>query len=103
MLRIDCQLVTKRFHLHVGPRLLRSHVVDSLRRRQREWFYAVKNVSFQIKSGESVAIVGRNGAGKSTLLSLITSLTRPDSGKITTEGKIAALLELGSGFHFDLT
>jgi len=103
MLRIDCELVTKRFHLHAGPRLLRSHVVDTLRRRQREWFYALKNISFQVKSGESVAMVGRNGAGKSTLLSLITGLTRPDSGRITTNGRIAALLELGSGFHFDLT
>jgi lipopolysaccharide transport system ATP-binding protein len=103
MVRIDCQAVTKRFHLHAGPRLLRSHVVNSLRRRQRDWFYALKNVSFRVSSGESIAIVGRNGAGKSTLLSLITGLTRPDVGEITTAGKIAALLELGSGFHFDLT
>jgi len=101
MLRIDCQLVTKRFHLHAGPRLLRSHLVNSLRRREGAWFYALRNVSFQVKSGESLAIVGRNGAGKSTLLSLITGLTRPDVGEITTTGRVAALLELGSGFHFD--
>jgi ABC-type polysaccharide/polyol phosphate transport system ATPase subunit len=77
--------------------------VNSLRRRERAWFYALKNVSFQLKSGESIAIVGRNGAGKSTLLSLITGLTRPDAGRIETTGRIAALLELGSGFHSDLT
>jgi ABC-type polysaccharide/polyol phosphate transport system ATPase subunit len=74
-----------------------------LRRREGAWFYALRNVSFQVKSGESLAIVGRNGAGKSTLLSLITGLTRPDVGEITTTGRVAALLELGSGFHFDLT
>src|SRR5205807_4501789 len=66
-------------------------------------FYALKNVSFEIESGNSVAIIGSNGAGKSTLLSLIYGLAKPSEGTITVNGKVAALLELGSGFHPDLT
>jgi ABC-type polysaccharide/polyol phosphate transport system ATPase subunit len=77
--------------------------MNTLRRRPPEWFYALRNVSFHVDPGESIAIIGRNGAGKSTLLSLITGLAQPDDGTITTNGRIAALLELGSGFHPELT
>lgn len=66
-------------------------------------FYALKNVSFQIREGETVGVVGRNGAGKSTLLSLVAGISYPDQGKVTVQGRVAALLELGSGFHGDLT
>jgi lipopolysaccharide transport system ATP-binding protein len=66
-------------------------------------FYALKDVSLQIAEGENVAIVGRNGAGKSTLLSLVCGLALPEKGRIEVNGKIAALMELGSGFHYDLT
>jgi ABC-type polysaccharide/polyol phosphate transport system ATPase subunit len=82
-----------------------------LRNRLREWmsgkrpesFAAVKNVSFVLERGESMAVVGPNGAGKSTLLSLAAGLSRPDAGSVSVSGRIAALLELGSGFHSDLT
>jgi ABC-type polysaccharide/polyol phosphate transport system ATPase subunit len=60
-------------------------------------------VSFRLEQGESLAIVGSNGAGKSTLLSLAAGLTPPDQGHVRVNGRIAALLELGSGFHPDLT
>src|SRR5690606_33381134 len=63
----------------------------------------LRNVSFKISKGESVGIVGSNGAGKSTLLSVITGLAHPDEGSIEVNGRVAALLELGSGFHPDLT
>lgn len=66
-------------------------------------FYALKNVSFQIREGETVGVVGRNGAGKSTLLSLVAGISYPDQGRVTVQGRVAALLELGSGFHGDLT
>lgn len=103
MFRIECYSVTKKFRRQHGPRLLRSHLADLFKPNQDEWFYAIRNVSFQVVAGESIAVVGRNGAGKSTLLSLLTGLARPDSGRVQVNGRLAALLELGSGFHGDLT
>lgn len=64
---------------------------------------ALDNVSFEIKKGEAVGIIGPNGAGKSTILKLISKVTVPDSGKITAQGKIGALIELGAGLHPELT
>ena len=65
--------------------------------------YALKNINLSIKHGESVGIVGTNGSGKSTLLKLITGVVTPTTGEIKTEGKIAALLELGAGFNPEYT
>ncbi len=69
----------------------------------RHRFYALKGVSFSVRKGESVAIIGRNGAGKSTLLSVVAGLCEPDSGTVETNGTISALMEMGAGFHYDLT
>jgi lipopolysaccharide transport system ATP-binding protein len=66
-------------------------------------FYALRNVSFDIKQGETVGIIGANGAGKSTLLKLITRITAPSTGSIRINGRIGSLLEVGTGFHPDLT
>ena len=63
----------------------------------------MKQVSFRLERGESMAVVGSNGAGKSTLLSLVAGLAEPSEGRVTVNGRVAALLELGSGFHPDLT
>lgn len=83
--------------------LLRGLLVDRFRNGETKPFFALKNVTFDIREGETVGVVGRNGAGKSTLLSLVAGISYPDAGKVTVDGRVAALLELGSGFHGDLT
>jgi ABC-type polysaccharide/polyol phosphate transport system ATPase subunit len=85
-------------------RLLRQHVSSWFRQNSPSIpFSALQHVSFHLARVASLGIVGSNGAGKSTLLSIISGLTRPDSGSVVVEGTIAPLLELGSGFHPDLT
>jgi len=71
--------------------------------RRESAFCALRDVSFVVREGESLGIVGGNGAGKSTLLNLATSLCYPDKGEVKVNGRLTAVLELGSGFHGDLT
>jgi ABC-type polysaccharide/polyol phosphate transport system ATPase subunit len=100
---IQFQGVSKIFQRHTGRKLIRHHFRDWFHSDPGHDFYALKDISFQIGSGESVAVIGGNGAGKSTLLSLICGLALPEKGSVEVGGKVAALLELGSGFHPDLT
>jgi ABC-type polysaccharide/polyol phosphate transport system ATPase subunit len=100
---IEFENVSKSFAHHGGAKLLRDHLELRFRKQQQTVFFALKNVSFRVEPGESLAIVGGNGAGKSTLLSLVVGLCRPNQGRVTVRGRVAALLELGSGFHHDLT
>src|SRR5215831_3416660 len=100
---IEFRSVSKSFARHTSRMLLRDRLTHWLKGEHRERFHALKNISFVVEAGEGVAVVGSNGAGKSTLLGLVAGLARPDEGTVQVTGRIAALLELGSGFHPDLT
>src|SRR5260221_2140217 len=92
-------------HLAGGYLSLRERMVSALKfeRNHIEDFWALKDVSFDVQPGESIGIIGRNGAGKSTLLKILSKITPPTIGRIISRGRIASLLEVGTGFHPELT
>ncbi len=100
---IEFNHVSKSFHRSAGQLLLRQYVADLFGGEEKNPFFALKDVNFHIGDGECVGVIGANGAGKSTLLSLITRLAPPSKGTVVVNGRVAALLELGAGFHQDLT
>jgi lipopolysaccharide transport system ATP-binding protein len=99
--------VSKQFTLRLErPRSFQElflKVVHLKGRPSKEKYWALRDVSFDIEAGEMVGIIGANGAGKSTLLKLISRIIEPSTGQITVDGRVSALLELGAGFHPDLT
>lgn len=100
------QEVSKRFILrHERARSFQEAFINiwNRRNRSREEFWALRDVSFELEEGGTLGIIGENGSGKSTALKLITRIIEPTRGAIKVQGKVAALLELGAGFHHDLT
>ena len=87
---------------HLAGSLKRA-AVNLVRRRRAETREVLRGIDLQIGRGETVALIGRNGSGKSTLLSLIARVYRPSAGVVRVNGRVAPLLELGAGFHPDLT
>jgi lipopolysaccharide transport system ATP-binding protein len=100
---VSFQNVSKVFPRHAGQMLLRDRIAKVFQPSAAEPFFALRDVSFTVDPGESLAVIGSNGAGKSTMLNIATGLCLPTSGKVMVNGRLAALLDLGAGFHPDLT
>ena len=108
---IKVENLSKCYHIYDQPRdRLKQMILPRMQRaigmQPRQYFrefWALKDVSFEVKKGETVGIIGRNGSGKSTLLQMVCGTLNPTSGSIQTSGRIAALLELGSGFNPDFS
>ena len=102
---IEVSDVTMRFRLNNDKILsLKEFVTTALRGKlQYNDFTALEHVSFEVKKGETLGLIGRNGAGKSTMLKVISGILKPTEGSVTCRGNVVPMLELGSGFDFDLT
>ncbi len=108
---IKVENLSKCYQIYDHPRdFLRQLILPRLQRmigrKSKQYFrefWVLEDISFEIKKGETVGIIGRNGCGKSTLLQMICGTLNPTSGNIQTDGRVAALLELGSGFNPEFT
>ena len=109
---IELNQVSKRYKLGLTrtsiPSVITQWIKQTLknsskRSQEDQYLWSLKKVSFNLHEGESLALVGPNGAGKSTILKLLAKITKPTSGQIKVNGKLSALIELGAGFHPDLT
>src|ERR1700750_2948500 len=104
MFDLEFLSVSKRYRVSSNPSAPANNFFRKLTRfcRESAEFWALRDVSFGVSRGEALGIIGHNGAGKSTALKLISNITAPTQGEIHIRGRIAALLEVGSGFHPEL-
>ena len=102
---IEVSDVTMRFRMNADKIMSLKEFVTAALRGKLEYqdFTALDHVSFEVKKGETFGLIGRNGAGKSTILKVISGILKPTSGSVTCYGNVVPMLELGSGFDFDLT
>src|SRR5690554_6263265 len=100
---VRVQNLSKAYKLYQRPIDRLKESLNPFKKKYHKEFYALKDMSFEIKKGETVGIIGKNGSGKSTLLKMITGVTTPTSGRVTVNGKISAILELGAGFNPEMT
>ncbi|MCW0306897.1 ABC transporter ATP-binding protein [Pantoea ananatis] len=104
---IEFSNVTKRYplyhHLGSGVKELLFNPKRAIGLLKGKSYLAIENISFKVEKGEAVALIGRNGAGKSTSLGLVAGVLRPTEGTVTVKGRVASMLELGGGFHPELT
>lgn len=109
MTAIELKGVSKKFRRHIERRLattLKSYFLRDLwqrRNNRKEVLWALRDVDLQVEEGTTLGIIGRNGSGKTTLLKVICGILRQDTGTVDVQGKVAALIELGAGFHPELT
>src|SRR6478736_4888076 len=100
---VSIDSVSKRFRLSSGkPRSVKERVIHPGRQKVED-FWALRDISFDIDEGETIGLLGHNGSGKSTLLKLVGGIMKPTTGLIRVRGRLASLLELGAGFHPELT
>ncbi len=105
---LEIQNISKSYNIHSQNQAylsFRDSLVSLLNftKTKKEKFFALQDISFTIEPGDTFGILGKNGAGKSTLLKILSKITPPDSGKIISRGRIASLLEVGTGFHAELS
>jgi lipopolysaccharide transport system ATP-binding protein len=99
--RIIVENINKDFKIYTRPQDRLAEIL--LRRPRHKLYHVLRDISFAVPDGKSIGIIGDNGAGKSTLLKLLVGTLQPTSGSIQTHGQVAALLELGAGFHPEFT
>ena len=101
---VSVSSISKKYQLPLSSKEVSKSLVNRIfSKREFEEYWAVKDVSFTLNKGDKLGIIGNNGAGKSTLLKILSKITKPTTGKVDIRGKVASLLEVGTGFHPELS